>query len=154
MRGPRWWYARGPRFESRQRLMTFADLGWKKAFWELGLMGMNVIHWHGTVLHNWAIPEKNGTPPKEDMGIPNFFNHFCIGKSQKKSLYFGRKGKEDMGIPKFFNHFCSDTWEFPKKKVKFYLSSLGPLGIPNFFCSFLNSQFFQTQFQDWEFPFF
>ena len=41
-----------------------------------------------------------------------------------------------------------------KKKVKFYLSSLGPLGIPNFFCSFLNSQFFQTQFQDWEFPFF
>ena len=47
------------------------------------------------------------------MGIPKKLTTFFIGKSQKIKQFFGCKGKEDMGIPEIFNHFWYKKWEFP-----------------------------------------
>ena len=94
---------------------------WQKSF-PLSITSKLMFNGSGSSYLRWALPEIGHTPPK-DMGFPKDFpTFFNMGVPKKVNCSFSHKGKEDMQIPQNFDHICHKKWEFPSQLFKYYFS--------------------------------
>ena len=85
---------------------------------------------------NWAIPEINGTPPIEELGIPKNCGPFLPWESPPTKMYFlfgmaiERVGNSQkflfifLELPWDFSKIVRPDWEIPNYKTLFAIANL------------------------------